>query len=328
LLRIKPSGWRRWVSEDDPTTPQPPPLKRRGSRTREPKAPSSSEEGVGGGGVAEVLRKATTTLAETSDTPRLDAELLMALVLNVSRSDLLLRHMADSAPEEFSTLLVRRLNHEPVAYILGHQDFFGLNFLVTPDVLIPRGDSEVLVEVALKARPHTHRVLDCGTGSGALVLAVLANLPEARGIGIDRSLAALGVAAVNAARLGLKERSRMMHKDWEEADWAADLGRFDLILANPPYVETIAEISPSVRNFEPGGALFSGSEGLDDYRILIPQLPALLTPGGVALVEIGHTQADAVTAIAAATGLTAKLHRDLANRPRVLELVPRHIQAH
>jgi release factor glutamine methyltransferase len=250
----------------------------------------------------------------------------MAHALNVSRSDLLLRHMADTAPETFLALLTRRHNHEPVAYILGHQDFYGLNFLVTPDVLIPRGDSETLVEAALKARPDARRVLDCGTGSGALLLAVLANLPEAHGVGIDRSLAALEVAAANAARLGLSERARMLHCDWDRVGWAGDLGKFDLILANPPYVETTAELSPSVRNHEPAGALFSGLDGLDDYRVLIPQLHSLLTPNGVALVEIGYTQAEPVTAIAAAVGLKATLHRDLANRPRVLELVPSLIQ--
>jgi release factor glutamine methyltransferase len=277
--------------------------------------------------VSEGLREATVVLAQSSDTPRLDAELLMAHALGVSRSDLLLRHMADPTPDSFAALLNRRQNHEPVAYILGHQDFFGLSFIVTPDVLIPRGDSEVLVEAALKSQPHASRVLDCGTGSGALVLAVLSQLPDASGIGVDRSLNALDVAAANAARLGLGDRARMLHCDWEQADWAVDLGQFDLILANPPYVETTAEIAADVRDHEPSGALFAGADGLDAYRILIPQLPALLTSKGVALVEIGSTQAEAVTSIAQAAGLTATLHRDLAERPRALELVPSHLQA-
>ena len=184
--------------------------------------------------VSEALREATIALAQTSDTARLDAELLMGHALGVTRSDLLLRHMADPAPAAFAPLLARRLTHEPVAYILGSQPFFGLDFLVTPDGLIPRGDSEVLVEVALKARPDARQVLDCGAGSGALLLAVLANLTAAQGIGIDRSLAALEVAAANAARLGLQTRARMLHADWDERGWARDLGQFDLILANPP----------------------------------------------------------------------------------------------
>jgi release factor glutamine methyltransferase len=277
--------------------------------------------------VSEGLRDATVVLAQSSDTPRLDAELLMAHALDVSRSDLLLRHMADPKPDSFAALIIRRQNHEPVAYILGHQDFFGLSFIVTPDVLIPRGDSEVLVEAALKSQPPASRVLDCGTGSGALLLAVLSQLPEATGIGVDRSLNALDVAAANAARLGLGDRARMLHRDWYHCGWAADLGQFDLVLANPPYVETEAEIAADVRDHEPSGALFAGADGLDAYRVLIPQLTALLTPNGVALVEIGSTQAEAVTSIAAAAGLAATLHRDLAQRPRALELVPSHLQA-
>jgi len=271
--------------------------------------------------IGEALREATTTLAPTSDTARLDAELLMAHALGVTRSDMLLRHMTDPSPAEFAALLVRRITREPVAYILGSQPFFGLDFLVTPDVLIPRGDSEVLVEVALKARPDASRVLDCGTGSGALLLAMLASVPAAQGIGIDRSLAALEVAAANAARLGLQTRARMLHADWDEPGWSHDLGQFDLILANPPYVENEAELAASVRDHEPAGALFAGPDGLDAYRVLIPQIPALLAAQGVALVEIGAALAELVSMIAQGSGLTARLHRDLANRPRVLELV-------
>ncbi|MGE3690350.1 MAG: peptide chain release factor N(5)-glutamine methyltransferase [Novosphingobium sp.] len=265
------------------------------------------------------MREAAERLATSSDTPRLDAEVLMAHALGVSRSDLLLRHMAGTAPSEFAPLIERRARHEPVAYITGIQAFFGLELAVTSDVLIPRGDSEVLVERAVAARPDARSVLDCGTGSGALLLAVLAQLPEAQGTGIDASLAALSVARINARRLNM-DRAGFHRRDWREPGWADGLGLYDLILANPPYVEEAAGLAPSVRHFEPAGALFSGPDGLDDYRILIPQLPGLLAPGGLAFVEIGHTQADAVTAIAASVGLSAALHNDLAGRPRVLEL--------
>ena len=271
--------------------------------------------------IGEALRAATSTLAQTSETARLDAELLMAHALGVTRSELLLRHMASPSAEGFAQLLARRLNHEPVAYILGSQPFFGLDFLVTPEVLIPRGDSEVLVEAALLARPNAARVLDCGTGSGALLLAVLAHLPKAQGIGMDRSLAAIGVAAANAAQLGLAARAQLLHLNWDETGWSRDLGRFNLILANPPYVESEAPLAASVRDHEPAGALFAGAEGLDAYRVLLPQLPMLLAPGGSVLVEIGASQAEAVSAIAHGSGLTASLHRDFAERPRVLELV-------
>lgn len=274
--------------------------------------------------VSQSLRDAATALAETSDTPRLDAELLMAEALGVSRSELLLRHMASAMPEHFAALVERRLAHEPVAYILGRQEFFGLDFRVTPDVLIPRGDSEVLVEAALAARRDAARVLDCGTGSGALLLAVLSGLLDSEGVGIDRSQAALVIASDNARRLGLGDRVRMVLADWDRPGWAEALGVFDLILANPPYVEDGAGLAPSVHAHEPHGALFAGPEGLNAYRVLIPQLAALLTPRGVALVEIGAEQAEAVTAIASAAGLAAKLHRDLGNRARALELSRAH----
>ncbi len=269
--------------------------------------------------IAAALREATATLAPTSDTARLDAELLMAHALGVTRSELLLRHMDAAPPAAFAPLLARRQWHEPVAYILGRQEFRSLDFLVTPAVLIPRGDSEVVVDAALAAKPDARRVLDCGTGSGALLLATLAGLPQAQGIGTDRSLGALAVAAANAAMLGLAARARLLRADWETPGWSNDLGQFDLILVNPPYVEAGAPLHPSVRAHEPSGALFAGAEGLDAYRILIPQLAALLAPHGVAVIEIGAAQGDSVGAIAAQAGFTTILHHDLAGRPRALE---------
>ena len=271
--------------------------------------------------IAAALREAATALAAASDTARLDADLLMAHALGVSRSDLLLRHLDDAVPAGFAPLLARRLAQEPVAYILGEQEFFGLSFTVSHDVLIPRADSETLVEAALQSRPEARNVLDCGTGSGCLLLSVLHEIPQTRGVGIDRSPAALAIARANAESLGLATRARLVLADWQQAGWADGLGGpFDLILANPPYVEDTADLSPSVRDHEPAGALFSGPEGLDDYRVLIPQLPALLAPNGVALVEIGSTQAEAVAQIARDAGLSSQLHHDLAGRPRVLRL--------
>lgn len=270
--------------------------------------------------IAQAIREAAQRLAPFSDTARLDTEVLMAHALGVSRSDLLLRHMGDGVPDGFAALVERRLGHEPVAYITGVQEFFGLPLRVTPDVLIPRGDSEVLVERAITARPDALRVLDCGTGSGALLLAVLANLPQASGVGIDRSPGALGVASANAEALGLTGRAKMVAADWDQAGWADGLGGpFDLILANPPYVEDAADLALSVSGHEPAGALFAGADGLDAYRLLVPQLSGLLSQGGVALVEIGHRQADSVGEIAKAAGLDTALHRDLGGRPRVLQ---------
>lgn len=270
--------------------------------------------------VAERLRDAAAALGPGASTARLDVELLMAHALGVSRSDLLLRHMRDPAPSAFEPLFARRRASEPVAYIMGHAEFWSLDLAVTPEVLIPRADSETLVEAALAARPDARRVLDCGTGSGALLLAVLSALPKARGVGIDRSPGALAVAAGNAERTGLAARAMFHERDWDVPGWASGLDRFDLILANPPYVEDAAELEAVVRDHEPAGALFAGAEGLDAYRVLVPQLPGLLAPGGVALVEIGWRQAEAVAAIAAGAGLSTRLHRDLGGRPRALEM--------
>lgn len=270
--------------------------------------------------VAEALREAAARLGAVSDTARLDAELLMAETLGISRSDLLLRQTGDAVPDGFEPLVQRRLAHEPVAQILGRKEFYGREFIVGRAVLTPRADSETIVEAALEAVPAPRRVLDLGTGSGALLLTLLAERPESQGIGIDASAAALAVAAVNAEALGVGGRAQMLHRDWNESGWRDGLGCFDLVLANPPYVEEGAQLAPSVIDYEPAAALFAGPEGLDDYRAIVPQLPALLAPDGVAVFEIGPTQADAVAGLAAEAGFTSELRRDLANRPRALIL--------
>lgn len=268
------------------------------------------------------LREAAARLTASSDTARLDAELLMAHALGVSRTDLLLRHMGDEPPARFRSILDRRLNAEPVAYILGTQPFYGLDLEVGPAVLIPRDDSETLIEAARMARQDSPPagILDLGTGSGALLLAALTVWPGAQGIGLERSATARAVAARNAARNGLAARAQILAGDWTQRGWADGLGRFDLVLANPPYVEDGADLAPSVRAHEPAEALFAGPDGLDDYRRLVPHVPGLLAPGGIALFEIGWTQGEAVTGLACAVGLAAKLHRDLAGRPRCVEM--------
>lgn len=273
--------------------------------------------------VAEAIRAATERLSATSDTARLDAELLMAHVLGVARSDLLLRHMTNAEPEGFAPLVERRAEHEPVAHLLGHQEFYGLDLFVTRDALIPRGDSETLIEAAREAfadRAPPARILDLGTGTGALLLAALTVWPHAHGTGIDASPAAAMVGAANALRLGLDRRARMFERDWTQDKWDEGFGTFDLILANPPYVEAAAPLEPSVARFEPAAALFAGTEGLDAYRSIVPQLGKLLSAAGVAILEIGATQAVAVAAIAGESGFTATLRTDLAGRPRALVL--------
>lgn len=273
--------------------------------------------------VGAAIRRAADVLAATSDTARLDAELLMAQALRATRSDLLLRHMRDPEPAGFAALVARRARHEPVAHIIGRQEFYGLDLRVTSDTLIPRGDSEVLIEAArawFATRPPPARVLDLGTGSGALLLAALSLWPGAQGVGIDASEAALAVARENAAAVGMADRAAMRLADWRQAGWADGFGRFELVLCNPPYVEEDAALAPSVRDHEPARALFAGPEGLDDYRVLLPALRALMADGAAAILEIGASQADAVGALAGAEGFAAVLHRDLADRPRALLL--------
>lgn len=270
--------------------------------------------------VAEAIRAAAERIAATSDTARIDAELLMAHALEISRSDMLLRAMQHPAPASFTALVDRRAAHEPVAYITGQAEFYGLALTVTPATLIPRGDSETLINAALEVAGAAGRALDLGTGSGALLLALLANRAGWHGVGVDASPAALAVAAGNAAALGLAGRSVWQVHDWRASGWADSLGTFDLILCNPPYVEAGAALDAQVRDYEPASALFAGSDGLDDYRVLIPQLARLLVTGGIAIFEIGAAQAEAVSAIATAAGFAAELRRDLAGRPRAFIL--------
>lgn len=268
--------------------------------------------------VPQALRDATAQLAVVSATPRLDAELLLAHALGIERNALLLDPSRFTVPAGFAALIERRMDHEPVAYILGHRDFWTVRIGVGPGALIPRADSETLLEVAVghfAARPP-QCILDLGTGPGTLLLAALAQWPDASGLGIDSSDVALGYARANAAALGLSDRAEL-----RLGDWAAGIdGKFDLILCNPPYIGGSEALMPDVAAHEPGAALFAGADGLDDYRRIVPQIPALLASGGAAIVEIGWTQSAAVTALANAAGLAATLHRDLGGRDRVLLL--------
>ncbi|PWG02266.1 peptide chain release factor N(5)-glutamine methyltransferase [Sphingosinicella humi] len=264
----------------------------------------------------EALSAATRRLMDISDTPRLDAELLMAKALGVEREALLLSRLDDPAPESFETLVRRREAGEPVAYITGRRAFWTIELEVAPGVLVPRPDSETLIEAAVERFGKTgpRNVLDLGTGPGTLLLAALAEWPQARGLGIDRSEAALAIARRNAGRLGLADRTRFEIGDWGEGVEE----RFDLILCNPPYVESTADLPRDVSEWEPPEALFAGPDGLDDYRRLAPQLGRLLAPHGFACIEIGATQAETVSALFEAEGLGASLRRDLAGRPRCL----------
>jgi release factor glutamine methyltransferase len=252
-----------------------------------------------------------------STTPRLDAELLMAHALGVTRDALLLKHFGDPAPDAFAALVERRLRNEPVAYITGSRGFWTIDLAVGPGVLIPRADSEALIEAAVAHFPNRTaclRILDLGTGPGTLLLAALAEWPNALGLGIDAAPVALDYARRNAAALGFADRATLRQGDW----FAGVDGAFDLILCNPPYIGSDERLGPEVREHEPGEALFAGADGLADYRRIVPQLSAHLAPGGIAVLEIGWTQADAVSALVRAAGLNPALHRDLGGRPRVI----------
>jgi release factor glutamine methyltransferase len=280
--------------------------------------PSTSLGTNGVSDVAHALKRAVARLPSVSDTPRLDAELLMAHALGMSREEMLLSRLAEPTPPHFEALIARRLAHEPVAYIAGRRAFWTIELEVGPGVLIPRPDSETLLEAAVEyfAERAPQRILDLGTGPGTLLLAALDQWPEAHGVGLDLSDRALAYARRNAERLGLAPRARI-----EAGDWAAGTGGlFDLILCNPPYVETGADLPPDVRDWEPHEALFAGADGLDAYRALAPQIAPLLAPAGIACVEIGAGQAAAAGALFKAQGLSVSVSKDLAGRERCLVL--------
>ena len=269
--------------------------------------------------IARSLADAARQLDKTSDTARLDSELLMAEALHIDRDKLILSPPDRKVPDRFWDMVERRKAGEPVAYITGRRAFWNIELHVGPGVLVPRPDSEVLIAAAIEHFEGTdgpQRVLDLGTGPGTLVLAALDVWPEANGLGTDVSRQALAYAAANARRLGFENRVKLAQGNWAEGL----LETFDLILCNPPYIAEGSELGPGVREYEPDEALFAGREGLDAYRALAPQLPHLLNRGGLAAVEIGHDQAKAVTRLLARDGLKAKVARDLAGRDRAVLL--------
>ncbi|MEA3012148.1 MAG: release factor glutamine methyltransferase [Sphingomonadales bacterium] len=262
--------------------------------------------------VREALAAAAARLTQ-SETPRLDAELLMAHALGVERDALLLRHLDEAVPGAFHALVERRLAHEPVAYIIGRRAFWTIELEVGPGVLVPRPDSETLIEAAIAyfGERAPRRILDLGTGPGTLLLAALDQWPDATGLGIDASEQALAYARRNA----------VPRAEFRLGDWAERLDeRFDLILCNPPYVEDGAALPPEIARHEPAAALFAGADGLDAYRVLAPRLARLLAPKGVVCVEIGAGQLISATSFFAAQGFIIESRRDLSGIERCLLL--------
>ncbi len=278
--------------------------------------------------VAAALRDAAGRLkAAGCDTPRLDAVLLLAQALGITPDRVRLSpdmKLDADAAARFAAMLMRRAAREPVSHILGRREFWGLDFKVSPAVLDPRPDSETLVQAALDAVPDRKaalRLVDFGTGSGCLLLALLHELPKATGLGVDASGAALDVARDNAARLGLAERANFMLGDWG----AGLAGPFDILISNPPYIETaaIAGLADDVRKHEPLSALDGGADGLDCYRRLIPDMARLAAGNAILALEVGQGQADAVAGLLASLGGVnpagiARIH-DLGGVARVVQ---------
>ncbi|MCB1776310.1 MAG: peptide chain release factor N(5)-glutamine methyltransferase [Candidatus Competibacteraceae bacterium] len=267
-----------------------------------------------------LLSAATQQLAGVSASPRLDTEILLAAALDRPRS--YLHAWPERVPEpqqaaRFAAWLTRRQAGEPVAYLLGRREFWSLELEVTSDTLIPRPETELLVELALEQLPAhgAIQVVDLGAGSGAIALALAVERPQAHVVATDSSLAALAVARRNAQRL------HIANVEFRQGDWCAALTgeRFDLIAANPPY---IAVTDPGWREgalrFEPSAALIAGQDGLDALRVIIAQAPHCLKPGGWLLMEHGYDQGETVPRLLSAQGFSeVSDHRDAAGLPRI-----------
>ena len=255
-----------------------------------------------------------------------DARILAAHALKLSRAQLISQSDRELEPREIDALsarAARRLRREPVSRILGEREFWGLRLTIDASVLDPRPETETVVEAALdwvttnQLRNEPLRILDIATGSGALVIALLSELPAAVGVATDKSLDAVKVARLNARRLGFAPRCMFI-----AADYATALrGPFDLIVCNPPYIASsdIAELAPEVRDYDPRLALDGGADGFDAHRAIVSDAPRLLTPRGRLILELGQGQADAVAEMATRAGLSVERPRaDLAGISRAL----------
>ncbi|HEV3178792.1 MAG TPA: peptide chain release factor N(5)-glutamine methyltransferase [Stellaceae bacterium] len=276
--------------------------------------------------VRTALSNATARLgtAGISDARR-EARLLVAAALGWEVARVLgfpELEMTTAANQRLETLLVRRSAREPVSRILGYREFWSLRFALSADTLDPRADSETLIEASLAAlddRERAYRVLDFGTGTGCLLLALLAELPHAVGIGTDCSQGALETARQNAAALDLGDRARFVRGNWGDGL----SGQWDVVLANPPYVASreLDGLMPEVARYEPRLALDGGADGLTAYRALAPEIARLLAPAGIAAIEVGAGQAPAVAATMAGAGLVLRaIRHDLSGVDRCLVL--------
>ena len=257
------------------------------------------------------------------DQPAIDARLMLEAAADVSRLEIVTEPYRELTAEQeatYDSYLERRGRREPVSLILGRKGFWKIMLNVNSSVLTPRPESEVIVDEALKAFPEhmAFTMLDLGVGSGAIMLAILAERPAAKGLGVDISEDALAVARENAANLDLDGRTALLR-----GDWTAGLGDdgFDLVVANPPYIptEVIETLDPEVRDHDPRLALDGGLDGLDPYRVLAPEILRVLKPGGMFAVEIGHDQSADVEALFRQAGASGvRTIKDLGLRDRVV----------
>jgi release factor glutamine methyltransferase len=276
----------------------------------------------GGETVGILLARAAATLAAAAvETSRLDSRLLLSHATGEPVERLVAwpeRPVSNREAQAFAALVQRRVGREPLAQIVGCREFWSLPFFTTRDTLTPRPDSEAVLEAVLRLFPDRKsplRILDLGTGTGCLLLALLSEYPAATGIGTDISDAAARVAALNAKTLGYADRSTIVISAWDDA---VD-GAFDVIVSNPPYIATaeLDRLAPEIERFEPRLALDGGPDGLDVYRVLAPRLYRRLRPGGHAVLEVGFGQAGAVESILLGAGLATRgRQRDLSGADR------------
>lgn len=269
-----------------------------------------------------LLDEACRRLAQAGcATPRLDARLLLQHAAGLAHSQLIAeprRPVEANVARQFRALVLRRAVHEPVSRITGHREFYGRGFRLTPAVLDPRPDTETLIAAALPLMRQGCRLIDLGTGSGALAITLLAERPDATGLAVDVSAAALAIAYCNARLLGVETRLGFANSDW----FTGVSGRFDLVISNPPYIAMgeLPGLPPDVRDHDPRGALDGGADGLDAYREIAVGAVEHLTPAGHVLVEIGAGQKPAVSAIFEAAGFSRfASHDDLAGHSRCLD---------
>lgn len=266
------------------------------------------------------------------DNARFEARLLLAQASGLTIEQLVARGTDEVPPavvETARSLAARRVRREPMAYILGEREFWGLPFKVSPAVLVPRPDSETLIEAVLSLMPdrtRAWRILDLGLGSGCLLLTLLREYPRAQGVGLEASADALGIAQENAQALGVADRARLIASDWRQPGWVEALlevvgGPFDLVVSNPPYIASaaVAKLMPEVSSFEPRLALDGGADGFDAYHALIAAGPRLVTAGGFMAIEVGEGQAPEIARLFAASGLRPQAPwKDLGGIDRVV----------